>query len=232
MEAIILAGGMGTRLKDVIQNIAKPMAPVGDKPFLYYVFNWISRYFVEKVILSVGYKAESVIDFFGNLVLDIPVEYVIEEKPLGTGGAIKSAAKEAEGKDILVLNGDTLFTVDLDKFFEFHISTESLFSIALKKMHFFDRYGTVDMEGNTIKKFNEIKYCDDGLINGGIYLINKQFIDSWEMPEVFSLEKDILEKTAGKSFLKGMIFNDPFLDIGIPEDYSKAEIFVKKYFQL
>jgi len=232
MEAIILAGGLGKRLKDVIPDIPKPMAPVRGKPFLHYVFQWISRYPVEKIILSLGYKAECIMDHFGNSVFDIPMEYLIEKKPLGTGGAVKYASTKAEGKDILIMNGDTWFPVDLNRFLEFHISKKNMLSVALKRMHFFDRYGTVDLAGNTIMKFNEKKYCEDGLINGGIYLMNKHFVGSWSMPEVFSLEKDILEKNAGNRVLKGMIFNDPFLDIGIPEDYSKVEIFIGQYTEL
>ena len=226
MEAIILAGGMGTRLRKVIPDIAKPMAPVGDKPFLYYLFDWIRRYPVDKVIVSAGYKAESIIEYFGNSVFDIPLEYVIDEKPLGTGGAVKYASEKITGNDVLILNGDTWFPVDINKLLEFHTRTESLFSIALKRMYDIDRYGTVELEGNKILKFNEKKFCTDGLINGGIYLADRQFIESWQMPEVFSLEKDILEKAAGKSILKGMIFDDPFLDIGIPENYSKANTII------
>ena len=92
----------------------------------------------------------------------------------------------------------------------------------------FDRYGTVEMKKNKIVKFNEKKYCREGLINGGIYLAKRKFIESWKMPEKFSLEKDILEKEAGKSTLAGMIFNEPFLDIGVPEDYMKAETILRK----
>ena len=228
MEAIILAGGLGKRLKKVIPDIPKPMAPVGGKPFLYYVFNWLRHYPVEKIILSVGYKAETIMDHFGSSVFDIPVEYMIEEKSLGTGGAVKYTSGKAKGNEILILNGDTWFPVDLNKLYGFHNKSGSLCSVALKRMYDFDRYGTVELDGNKILKFNEKKPCDEGLINGGIYLINKNFIESWQMPEVFSLEKDILERNAGNSLLKGIVFDDPFLDIGIPEDYRRAEKILKE----
>lgn len=226
MEAIILAGGMGTRLRKIISDIPKPMAPVGNKPFLYYIFDWIRKYPVEKVIISAGYKAESIKEYFGNSVFDIPLEYVIEEKPLGTGGAVKYASELITGNDVLILNGDTWFPVDINRFLEFHTGTESKFSVALKRMSDFDRYGTVELEDNKILQFNEKKFCSEGLINGGIYITGKKYIESWKMPEVFSLEHDILEKAAGKSILTGMIFEDPFLDIGIPEDYSKANTII------
>ena len=227
MEAIILAGGLGTRLRKVIPDIPKPMAPVGDKPFLYYIFDWIRKYNVEKVIISAGYKADSIKEYFGNSVFDIPLDYVIEEKPLGTGGAVKLASERTEGNDILILNGDTWFPVDISKLSVFHIENDSKFTVALKRMTDFNRYGTVELEKNIILKFNEKKFCSEGLINGGIYLAKRNYIDSWKMPEVFSLEKDILEKEAGKSILNGMVFDEPFLDIGVPEDYMKAEKILK-----
>ena len=228
MEAIILAGGLGTRLQKVVSDIPKPMAPVAGKPFLYYIFAWIRKYPVDKIILSIGYKAESITEYFGNSAFDIPVEYVVEKKPLGTGGAVKLALERTEGNDILILNGDTWFPVDIRKLIEFHIEKKSIFTVALKRMLDFDRYGTVELEKNKILKFKEKKYCHEGLINGGIYIARREYVSSWKMPEVFSLEKDILEKEAGKLILNGMVFDDPFLDIGVPDDYAKAEKILKQ----
>ncbi|HOF20747.1 MAG TPA: nucleotidyltransferase family protein [Bacteroidales bacterium] len=231
MEVIILAGGLGTRLREVIRDIPKPMAPVAGRPFLHYILDWLRRYPVRKIIISAGYRAEVIREHFGSRFYEIPLEYVIEEKPLGTGGAVNYALGKTAGNDILVLNGDTWFPVDPCRLMGFHSSEDSRFSLALKRMFDFDRYGTVSLEGNRVLGFNEKKACDEGLINGGIYVINRKFFESQKMPEVFSLEKDFLEKNAGKSVLKGMIFGDPFLDIGIPEDYAKAEEVLGKYFQ-
>jgi len=222
MEAVILAGGMGTRLREVIADVPKPMAPVNDKPFLYYIFQWLKQYPVDKIILSAGYKAEHIIRYFGNNVFDIPVEYVIEEKPLGTGGAVKYAIKKSSGENLLILNGDTYFPIDVNRFYSVHVNNDIMFSVALKPMNNFSRYGSVECNGDIITKFNEKKYCSQGLINGGIYLVNKKFFESKKLPEVFSLEKDVLEKEAGSSALKGMVFDDEFIDIGIPDDYFRA----------
>jgi D-glycero-alpha-D-manno-heptose 1-phosphate guanylyltransferase len=227
MEAIILAGGMGTRLREVIADIPKPMAPVNNKPFLFYIFNWIKDYQVEKAILSVGKGAEKVMDYLHDSFNNIPVEYAIEEKSLGTGGAVRFALQKAKGEDILILNGDTYFPIDLNKFFLFHTENKSLFSVALKPMKNFSRYGSVEVFNNNILRFNEKKFCSDGLINGGIYLVNKDFIESRQLPEVFSLEHEILEKEAGSHKLKCMKFDDTFVDIGIPEDYRRAESILK-----
>lgn len=227
MEAIILAGGMGTRLSKVVTDVPKPMAPVNGKPFLFYLLQWIKKYPIEKIILSIGYKSESVVNYFGKSFNDVPVTYVIEEKQLGTGGALKFALKKTKGKNILVLNGDSYFPIDLNKFILEHSENDHLFSVALKRMKDFSRYGSVECLGNTIIKFNEKKFCHDGLINGGIYQISRQFIESRQLPEIFSLEKEILEKEVQTSELKCMIFNNVFIDIGIPEDYLRAESILK-----
>ncbi|MCJ7446989.1 MAG: nucleotidyltransferase family protein [Bacteroidales bacterium] len=230
MEAIILAGGMGTRLREVITDVPKPMAPVNGKPFLYYLFKWIKQYPVDKLVLSAGYKSERIVEYFGNSIFNIPLEYVVEGKPLGTGGAVKYALQKTKGRNILILNGDTYFPINLNKFLSFHNKNNSLFTVALKRMRDFDRYGTVECTGNKILKFNEKRFCKDGLINGGIYLVNRQFIESRKLPSVFSLEKEILEQEAGTSLLKGLVFDELFIDIGIPEDYNRAELMMKNYY--
>lgn len=227
METIILAGGKGTRLREVIAGIPKPMAPVNGKPFLWYIFNWLKNYTVEKAIISVGTGSEKIIEYLGDSFNRIPVRYAFEEKPLGTGGAIRFALQETKDDNILILNGDTYFPIDLNRFFLFHKRNKSQFSVALKPMKNFSRYGSVECFKNNILRFNEKKYCADGLINGGIYLINRHFLESMQMPEVFSLEQEILEKEAASSVLKCMKFDVTFIDIGIPEDYLLAQSILK-----
>jgi D-glycero-alpha-D-manno-heptose 1-phosphate guanylyltransferase len=227
MDAIILAGGKGTRLREIIPDLPKPMAPVNGKPFLFYVLNWLKDYRVEKIILSTGYRSESIIDYFGESFCGIPLEYVVEQKPLGTGGAISFAMKKSFGDDVLVLNGDTWFPVPLDRFFLFHTGGQNKFSLALKPMKDFSRYGNVECKEDTIIRFNEKKLCKDGLINGGIYVINRTFFGSLHLPEIFSVEAEVFEKYAGSALVKCMIFDEPFIDIGIPEDYRKAGLILK-----
>jgi D-glycero-alpha-D-manno-heptose 1-phosphate guanylyltransferase len=222
MEAIILAGGMGTRLRKVVTDVPKPMAPVNDKPFLYYLLHWMNNFPVEKIILSTGYKSDSIFDYFGNSFENIRLIYVKDEEPLGTGGAVLKALKSTMGNNILILNGDTWFPIDLNEFYSFHIKNNHIFSIALKRMKKISRYGSVETDGDTIVRFNEKKYCAEGLINGGIYLVNRQFFESRQLPDVFSLEKELLAREAESSVLKGVVFDDPFIDIGVPEDYHRA----------
>jgi D-glycero-alpha-D-manno-heptose 1-phosphate guanylyltransferase len=227
MEAIILAGGMGTRLQAVVADVPKPMAPVNDKPFLNYLLQWIARYPVKKIILSVGYKNESIREYFKDSFGRIPVEYATEVKPLGTGGAVINALEKTGSNYILIMNGDTWFPINLNKLYSVHTDKKHVFTIALKRMRKFSRYGSVECTGNTITRFNERKYCEEGFINGGIYLVNKDFFKTRQFPEVFSLEKDTLVREAGTSVLKGMVFNDPFIDIGVPEDYRRAGSVIK-----
>lgn len=227
MEAIILAGGLGTRLGKVIGDVPKPMAPVNGKPFLSYLFEWLKKYQVEKIIISAGYKSELIAGYFKESFLGIPLVYAIEEKPLGTGGAVMFALQESSCEDVLIVNGDTFFPIDINRFYSNHIESGSRLTIALKSMKNFSRYGSVECSGVTIIKFNEKKFCKKGLINGGIYLISREFIESRGLPVTFSLEKDFLEKEAGSSLLKCMIFDDIFIDIGIPEDYRRAASVLK-----
>jgi D-glycero-alpha-D-manno-heptose 1-phosphate guanylyltransferase len=223
VEVIILAGGKGTRLLEVVSEVAKPMAPINGKPFLYFLFRWLKQYPIEKVILSTGYKSESISDYFSTSYSGIPIEYIVEEKPLGTGGAIMFAMRKTKTDNILIINGDTYFPININCFYSFHIDNNHQFSIALKQMQKFSRYGSVECEKDTILKFNEKKFCSDGLINGGIYLINKQYLESKKISGAFSLETEILEKEAGTSDIKGLVFDDLFIDIGIPEDYYRAQ---------
>ena len=222
IEAVILAGGMGTRLHEVVPDLPKPMAPVNGKPFLWYLLKWLTEYPVSKIILSTGYKHESINSNFGNSYEGITVKFTIEKEPLGTGGGLVFAAGKASGSDFIVINGDTYFPIDLNRLCSFHTGHSAFITVALKKMKDFSRYGTIEYTDGKILQFHEKKFCHDGFINGGIYVMNRNMLMSRHLPEIFSLEKDVLEKSSGTSDLFGMAFNEPFLDIGIPEEYRRA----------
>jgi D-glycero-alpha-D-manno-heptose 1-phosphate guanylyltransferase len=224
MEAVILAGGLGTRLSSVLKEVPKPMAPVGERPFLEFLLEWLTGYEISKIIMSVGYKSEIISSFFGIGFNGVPIEYSNEEEPLGTGGGVLKAVEKIEGNDFLVLNGDTYFPVNLHDFRKRHISMKGDITVALKEMHDFSRYGAVDIDmNNSIIRFHEKEFRKTGLINGGIYLINKDFITGLNLPERFSFEKDVLEKHTGGN-IKGIMYQSQFIDIGIPEDYFKAQV--------
>ncbi|MFI5171611.1 MAG: nucleotidyltransferase family protein [Chitinophagales bacterium] len=222
-EAIVLAGGFGTRLQKVISEIPKPMAPVAGKPFLQYILSDLDKQGIDHVILAVGHLKEIIINYFGNNYKGMKITYSTEDEPLGTGGAILQACNYATEEIVYIVNGDSFFNVDLAALFDFHTRQNALLSIAIKRMVNFDRYGTVEIDSNEkIIAFNEKKYLDEGLINGGIYCLDKK-IFPLGLPQKFSFEKEILEKEFVKGNIYGKVFDGYFIDIGIPEDYQKAQ---------
>ena len=226
-EAIILAGGLGTRLRSVVSDVPKCMAPVNGIPFINFVISYLKNEGVERFILSLGYKSEIIIDYVNKTFPNLEIEYAIEDKPLGTGGAIKLACCKVKGEDVIILNGDTLFNIDIKYFSEFHKEKKADFSVALKEMKDFSRYGSVETkEDLAIKAFNEKAYCKQGFINGGVYALRVSTFIHEHFPEVFSFEKDFLEKNTGKKKFYGLACDYYFIDIGIPEDYDR---FIKDY---
>lgn len=225
MEAVVLAGGMGTRLRSVVSDLPKPMAPVAGKPFLEYILTWLSSNGVERAVLSVGYKWECIRDHFGLRFGDMEIDYSVEDHPLGTGGAVALAISHTHEQTILVVNGDTSFPIALDELVARHSKTCGA-TLALKRMENFDRYGTVVLEGDSITAFQEKAPQKSGLINAGIYALDRNFLSGRGLADRFSLEQDVLEKEAGQGRLFGAVFDAPFLDIGIPEDYARAPEFL------
>ncbi|MCR8690402.1 MULTISPECIES: D-glycero-D-manno-heptose 1-phosphate guanosyltransferase [Campylobacter] len=215
-EAIILCGGLGTRLRSVISDVPKPMAPIKNKPFLAFVLEYLKKQNISRVVLAVSYKYEIIQEYFGNSYLGMQILYSIEKEPLGTGGAILEALNLINSDSYYVLNGDTFFDVNLDRL----KLDNSDICVALKPMKNFDRYGSVDIDNNSyISAFNEKKFTSNGLINGGVYLIKKNIFNSFNLPNKFSFEEFFQE-----NFLifnaKATVFDDYFIDIGIPQDYK------------
>lgn len=220
MEAIILAGGFGTRLSHIVSDVPKPMAPVNDKPFLEYILSYLYKHKITKIIMAVGYKNDIIKAYFKNSFKDIEIIYSDEVAPLGTGGAIKKAILLCNDKEVFIINGDTFFDVDLGKMKIEHEGSSSDITIAVKEMENFDRYGSVLIENNKIVKFIEKQRVNRGKINGGVYLVNKDVFNGVN-EDVFSFEQVILESlnyTMGAYESFGY-----FIDIGIPQDYYKAQ---------
>ncbi|MHC1724262.1 MAG: nucleotidyltransferase family protein [Aminipila sp.] len=226
MEAIILAGGLGTRLANVVSDVPKPMAPVAGKPFLQYILDDLIDKGITHVIIAVCYKKECIIDFFGSSYKNISINYSIEEKPLYTGGAIKKALSMCKEQEVFVINGDTYFDVNLkDMLLDASKDVEIL--IAVKRMFDFSRYGEVKINSQKIvEAFNEKKYCKEGFINGGIYLIKRSCLTKF--PEAFSLENDYFPLILEQGKMKAFKSEGFFIDIGIPEDYKLAQACFKE----
>ena len=229
MEVIILAGGLGTRLRSEVKDVPKCMAPVAGKPFLWYLLTDLKKYNnITKVILSVGYLREVIFEWIPTVQDEFPFtfDYAIEEEPLGTGGGIRLAMEKVTEKEAVILNGDTYFAVDLNELVAAHKNQEvAKLTIALKPMKDFDRYGTVstDAEGRVLK-FNEKRPCKEGLINGGVYVLSKDESIFEGKFQKFSFETAVMQEKCGETgCLYGVVQNGYFIDIGIPDDYHKAD---------
>jgi D-glycero-alpha-D-manno-heptose 1-phosphate guanylyltransferase len=223
-EAIILAGGLGTRLRDVLPDLPKCMAPVSGRPFISYVIDYLRMQGVERIIISLGYKADAVQDYLQLAYPTLPYTPVIEQEPLGTGGAIQLALREAGTENVLVANGDTLFRVQVKQLFALHQENNAECSLALKPMTDFDRYGAVELnKQGQIISFREKQFFESGLINGGLYLLNKEKFLQRALPQQFSFENDYLQKFYQERQFYGCVQDGYFIDIGIPADYQKAQ---------
>jgi len=222
--AIILAGGFGTRLQSVVSELPKPMAPVAGRPFLEYLLDYAGRQGIERAVLCVGYKRKVIQDHFRSKYKDITIEYAVEEEPLGTGGAIWNAFPYCENETVVVLNGDSLFEVDIPGLFLFKKEKKADMALSLKPMRQFDRYGVVELdEKRQITTFREKTYCEEGLINGGVYAFDLEWARQLPLSGRFSFEKEVLEQYVRQKAFFGYVSEGYFIDIGIPEDYRRAQ---------
>lgn len=225
-EAVILAGGFGTRLRPVISDLPKPLAPVNGKPFLAYILGHLKKHGIQKVVLSVGYMHEKIQETFGNEFLGMHICYAIENEPLGTGGGIRLGMEQCSDAHVLAMNGDTLFEVPLTEFFEHHMGSSADGTLALRKVEDGSRYGTIDLDGKRIVAFREKSPERTGpqWINGGVYAMRrKTFMKNTEPGKAFSIEYDFFGKYTEQLLLHAFPTDAYFIDIGIPEDYARAQ---------
>jgi D-glycero-alpha-D-manno-heptose 1-phosphate guanylyltransferase len=235
-EAIILAGGFGTRLREVVSDVPKPMAPVNDKPFLDYLLKYLAHSGIKKVVLSVGYLADKVKKYYGKNFEGITISYSVEKEPLGTGGGIRLAMEQCSTKEVLVLNGDSFFDIDLNNLYTSHTNNKSDFSLAIRQVSNASRYGAVELSifqgglkgisnASRISAFNEKSNFEKaGLINAGVYLLNRNlFLEHTSSAQNFSIEKDFFAAHLKSLTMHGFEMKGYFIDIGIPEDYKQAQ---------
>ncbi len=225
VKIVVLAGGLGTRLKGVLEGLPKPMVPINNMPFLeYLLLHFKSQNFTE-FIMSCGYAADKIRNHFGDgRRFGLSIQYTVEEELLGTGGAIKLAEPLIVANTFIMVNGDTYFQVDLDSMVLFHSEKKAVVTMALAHKEDTGRYGKVLLDRNSmIKSFKEKSESKAaGYINGGIYVFEKRIFDYIEPERACSLEKEILPLLVG-SGLYGFPVNGYFIDIGVPEDYEKAK---------
>jgi len=223
-EAIILAGGLGTRLRSEVPDLPKCMAPVGGRPFVGYITEYYRRAGIGRFIFALGYKSAAFDEFFREYFPEGNYSISLEDSPLGTGGAIRKACTLGNEESVLILNGDTFFGIDLAALSDFHTAHDADCSLCLKPMRDFDRFGVVELAGDQrVRLFREKQYYQEGLINGGVYALNRRHFLSEELPGIFSFEKDYLEKRLASSRIYGLVQDRYFIDIGIPEDYRRVQ---------
>lgn len=221
--AIILAGGFGTRLQQVVSDVPKCLAPIADKPFLHYLIAGLEQQGIRQFIFSLGYKHEQVVHYLQTAQAHRAWKVVVEHEPLGTGGAIRYAAQVADAEQVVVVNGDTWFDVDLQVLAHDHTQANADATLALKRMSHVDRYGLVEVDNRGfVAAFREKQFTESGLINGGVYVINVNSFMQDTPTGNFSMEQAYLTPRAGKQKLFGSVHEGYFIDIGIPEDFERA----------
>lgn len=224
-EAIVLAGGLGTRLREAVPDLPKCLAPVDHKPFLSYLIRYYTQQGIERFIFSLGYKHEMIEAMLKADFPGLTYDVVIEDEPLGTGGAISFAMEKSIEEDILILNGDTFYKINLERFSEQHYSLGGECTLSLKPMQNFDRYGVVELDNTgTVCSFQEKKFYENGLINGGVYGVHVPSFKQHSFEQKFSFEKDYFEKNYTSGTIKGTVDEGYFIDIGIPEDFNRAQV--------
>lgn len=223
LTALVLAGGLGTRLRDVISDVPKVLAPVAGQPFLVHLLTYLRRWGIRDIVLCIGYKGEMIQEKLGDGTRwGVQIRYSQETRPLGTGGAIRNAEPLITSDPFLVLNGDSFIEADLQEFLDFHLSHCASLSILLTQVSRSNRFGSVVLgEDGQVRAFRE-KAGRSGWINAGIYLMNRSVLASMSLGERMSLEYDAFPSYVGKG-LHGMRCDGRFIDIGTPASYRRAQ---------
>jgi D-glycero-alpha-D-manno-heptose 1-phosphate guanylyltransferase len=222
MEAIVLAGGRGTRLRSLVSDVPKPMADINGTPFLTHILERLARAGVARAVLSVGYKHEAITNHFGESYRGMRLVYAVEREPLGTGGALALSLAQVRGEAAFVLNGDTYFEVPLRELAAHHTDGGCDLTMALKRLHDVERYGTVVVDGGRVVRFEAKARRAEGFINGGVYVMRRDLLRDAAPGARFSFEADFLPAHLGEFRVCPYPCEGYFIDIGVPEDYLRA----------
>ena len=223
MEAIVLAGGFGKRLKQVVPDLPKPMAPVAGRPFLEILLTSLAQKGFGRVIMSLGYMADIVTSHFGTEYAGIELVYEVELTPLGTGGALRQAMSRCNADHVFVFNGDTYLDLETPKV-EGQWQKNRLPIIVSCEVPNTARYGRLDTDCGRVVGFAEKGVAGEGLINAGCYVLPTDILNDFTLGQPFSLEADFLAKAVDKSRFELFVSSGHFIDIGVPEDYARAQI--------
>lgn len=232
LTAVVLAGGRGTRIQHLLDGLPKPMAPVAGRPFLEWVVRYLAAQGLRRVIISTGYRAEVVSDFFaGRPVPEVSVQCVAEPEPLGTAGGFLHAAAAGGGipPAWLVLNGDSLIFANLVEAVEVLNQPKVAGVVIGREVEDAARFGTLETgAGGELLRFAE-KRPGRGVINAGVYLLRHELLASFSAGRPLSFEQDVFSKLTGSGgLLKVHAVNAPFLDIGTPESLPRADLFIRE----
>ena len=232
MDAIILAGGEGKRLRSAVADVPKPLAPINGKPFLDILLAQLdSAHCVETVVLAVGYKSERIVSEYENCTqYNFAIRFSVEDKLLGTGGAIKKAMAGTHSDNVLVLNGDSYVDVNISDLMYEHKETNASMTIVLSEVENANRYGSVQIGRNhEIIRFEEKRESPaPGLINAGIYLIERSVFAAVADDQVVSMEHDVIPNILNHNKVYGYVSKGKFIDIGLPETYRVAGEYLAK----
>lgn len=227
MEAIVIAGGFGTRLRQIIADVPKPMAPIAGRPFLEILLNSLARKGFKRVILSLGFMAEKISSYFGKQHAGMELIYVVENQPLGTGGGVRLAMEKMTTDHVFVFNGDTFLDLEVDDV-EHQWQLRHNPIIVAREVPETSRYGRLIVDGYVAKGFVEKGVVGSGLINAGCYALMRGQLDCFPVAQSFSLEVDFLSHAINRGEFDVFTTNGKFIDIGVPEDYARAQTMLAK----
>ena len=222
MQAVLLAGGFGTRLRAVVPDLPKPLAPVAGRPFITILLDQLNEQGFRQVILSVGYRHELIQQALGERYRDIELTYSVEAQPLGTGGAIRLAARQCDAPEMFVLNGDSYVDADYATIQSIHRSRGAQLTLCVTPVPDAGRYGRVVLEADRVIGFVEKGAQGPGMINAGVYLLAPSLVLEPDLPDVFSFEQDFLQGRLKQLNPMAVVTSGAFIDIGVPEDYARA----------
>ena len=222
-EAIVLVGGLGTRLRAVVSDVPKPLAPVAGRPFLAWVLDQLAAGGIRRALLATGHMAATVEAAVGRQWSGMEVAYSVEDEPLGTGGAVRMAAARLLGDAVHVLNGDTFLRYSPHALDRATRAAGTIAGVALAEVGDVSRYGAVEVAHGKVSAFHEKSGRGPGLINAGSYFLTAAALDALPAQAAFSLETGFLHPQAAAGGLAAFTATSGFIDIGVPEDYARAQ---------
>ena len=225
MEAIVLAGGLGTRLRGVVDDVPKPMAPVQGRPFLAFVLDQLADAGFKTVAFATGYRHEAIRSYFGADYRGLALRYSVEPEPLGTGGAIRLACDYVRARDVFVLNGDTYLELDFRAMLDAHTAAGAELSLAICRVPDVARYGSLELSDDTVRGFDEKGRSEPGWINAGTYILGPALRARLRPQGAFSFERDLMAPEVRSIRPLAFRSSGRFIDIGTPEDYARAPSF-------